>query len=197
MDDEPLLTLVGATSFALGLPFFFGALAKLRDPGRFVSIVREYRLVPDQLASFVAGGVVAAELAVAALLASGLAIAISSTCATLLSLGFVGAVLINLRRRRAIICGCFGDDERISGRTVLRLLTMTGAGIFTSGAALAVHEVSALSDPSQFLRRAAIGVPIALLGRWIIAVPELAELAHVRLNRRQGLSDTREPRAAS
>lgn len=64
MDDDPLLTLVGVTSFALGLPFLAGAFAKLREPARFVSIVREYRLVPEQLVAFAAGGVVAAEVGV-------------------------------------------------------------------------------------------------------------------------------------
>jgi uncharacterized membrane protein YphA (DoxX/SURF4 family) len=196
MDDDVLLALVGGTSFALGLPFMIGAVAKLRDPGRFVSIIREYQLVPEQLLAVAAGGIIAAELGLAILLVSGIATAVVALSAALLSLVFLGAVLINLRRRRAIACGCFGDDERISGRTVLRLLTMTGAAIVTSLGALIAPETSALTDPSPFVGRAAIGIPIALFGWWLITLPQVADLADLQLKRRPVPSDASEAQVA-
>lgn len=197
MNDEPLRTLVGGTSLALGLPFLAGALAKLRDPARFLSVVQEYRLVPERLVPLVAVGLIMAELAVAVLLASGVAIAFTAMFASLLCLAFLAAVLINLGRHRTIPCGCFGGDEGISGRTVLRLLTMTGGGVFTCVGALVVREAHTLSDPSQFLGRAALGIPAALLGSWIVTLPELAELLVVQPNRRPVPSGTSEASATS
>lgn len=176
MVDEHFLPLIGGMSFALALPFGAAALRKLRHPVRFVAVVREYRILPDELGQFAAGSVIAAELAVAVLLVSGTAIAVASAGAALLCLGFLGAVLINLRRRRDIPCGCFGDDERISVRTVARLLVMTGASIATLAGALLARDLSLLSNASQLLGRAAVGVPIALLGSWIVTLPELTEL---------------------
>lgn len=106
MVDEHLLPLVGGMSFALALPFGAAALWKVRHPVRFVAVVREYRVLPDELGYFAAGSVIAAELAVAVLLVSGTAVAVASAWAALLCLGFLGAVLINLRRRRDVRCGC-------------------------------------------------------------------------------------------
>lgn len=105
---------------ALALLFLAAAAHKLRSPTRFRATLAAYEVLPHgwpRLLHAVAIAVVAAEAAIAiALLAPPLASGAAAAGAVLL-LGYAAAIAVNLRRGRAIDCGCGGPGlkERVIG----------------------------------------------------------------------------------
>ncbi len=117
---------------ALSLSLLFGAAAahKLRDLGRFRSVLTGYRLLPAGLEAPAAVMVIGAEVlsAVALLVPSWRTL--GAGLAIVLLLGYAAALGVNLLRGRVRIdCGCLGLDrsERIGWWMVIRNLFLAAA----------------------------------------------------------------------
>lgn len=146
--DPGLVTDLGlAVQLALGLVFLRSVWSKLRRPSEFAGVVDGYRLVPARTAPGVAGAVILAEGFVAASLLLGWMVLAGAIVALALTAAFAVGTTINLRRGREIDCGCFGEGEKISPRSLQRL-SFVGAGAVLLTAGLASGEVSrgALGD---------------------------------------------------
>ena len=93
----------------------WAALAKISDPDAAVRAVRAYQLLPEALVRPVAWGLPFAELALALLLAVGLATRLAAAgLAVLLGL-FMVAIAAAWARGLQIHCGCFGGGGPATG----------------------------------------------------------------------------------
>ena len=131
-----------AALFIGGL-FLLAAGHKLADFARFQATVRAYRLVADDMAGFLAGLAVLAELVIA-----GMALSIGASwqqagilgAMALLAL-YAGVILLNIARDNvAIDCGCLGfaaRAPRLTPALALRNLVLVATG------ALALLPISA------------------------------------------------------
>lgn len=136
-----------AVQLALGLVFARSLAPKLRRPSEFVAVVDGYQLVPGRAAPLVAAALIAAEAVVAVSLLAGLQVVIGAIAALALAVVFAIGTTVNLRRGRAIDCGCFGEAEQISSRSLVRLgLVAAGALALNVGLATGAVSRSALAD---------------------------------------------------
>jgi uncharacterized membrane protein YphA (DoxX/SURF4 family) len=93
----------------------WAALAKISDPDAAVRAVRAYQLLPEALVRPVAWGLPFAELALAVLLAAGLATRLAAVCSAVLLGSFMVAIGSAWARGLQIDCGCFGGGGPASG----------------------------------------------------------------------------------
>jgi hypothetical protein len=108
------------------------AAGKLGEPRRFASIIRNYRIVPDAAASWLARLLPAIEGLLGALLLLSIAPTPAGLASAAIFLVFGGAIAVNLLRgRRDIACGCFGSHEYapLSWTHVLRNLALMAAAL--------------------------------------------------------------------
>jgi hypothetical protein len=109
LDTLPQLTL----ALALATLFAASAAHKLLARGQWPAIVRQYRLLPEVLATPVATLVPLAEALAAAGLLWPSTRSAGALSAVALLLTYAAALAINLHRGRASIdCGCFGTQRR-------------------------------------------------------------------------------------
>lgn len=122
------LVLVLVLRGALAALFLGAGFQKLRRRARFLRIVRRYRLLPDAAVRIVAHVIIVAELAVGSALLAGVGIVGAFAAASVLLVGFAGAVTVNLARGRSFDCGCSMLERAspISWRHVLRNLALAG-----------------------------------------------------------------------
>ncbi len=129
----------------------WAALAKISDPDAAVRAVRAYQLLPEALVRPVAWGLPFAELALAVLLAVGLATRLAAAAsATLLAL-FMVAIAAAWARGLQIDCGCFGGGGATTGvqPSDYLLELVRDAGLLVVAALLAWRPQSRLSLDSQ------------------------------------------------
>jgi uncharacterized membrane protein YphA (DoxX/SURF4 family) len=93
----------------------WAALAKISDPDAAVRAVRAYQLLPEALVRPVAWGLPFAELALAVLLAAGLATRLAAVCSAVLLGLFMVAIASAWARGLQIHCGCFGGGGPATG----------------------------------------------------------------------------------
>ncbi len=129
----PVLAKTGlVVRLAIGTVFALSTGGKVRDPKGFARGVVDYQILPARLAYCVGLLVIPLEgvLAVSHLTGWGLSAAVPLALGLVASFGV--AVGVNLGRRRALPCYCFGTlgEETISGRSLARLfLLMLGEGL--------------------------------------------------------------------
>ncbi len=101
----------GIARVVLAVVFATACLHKLRAPGRFVGVLRAYRVLPDRIAGVAAAIVMLAEGCVAITLWLPAIAPAALACGSLLLIAYSAAIALNLRRgRRHIDCGCgFGS----------------------------------------------------------------------------------------
>ena len=87
-------------------------IGDLTEAGRTVAL---YRIVPDDFAQLVGGVMPFVEVAVALLLAAGLATRIAAVGAAMLLVAYVAAIVSVWARGLSIDCGCFGGGGNVSG----------------------------------------------------------------------------------
>ena len=170
---------------ALGLVFALAGWSKVRAPRTFVMRVRAYGLLPGHVVPVFSFGIVVAELSISLALLLG-ALVVPALLAGVGLLGLFGAaVAVNLARERRVPCACFGnEDEPISFKTLSRLGALALAGtalviLFASGAATSHSPAHLWETPAKrtYLTAAAsLSIGIALLSRWLYALPELGSL---------------------
>jgi uncharacterized membrane protein YphA (DoxX/SURF4 family) len=93
----------------------WAALAKISDPDAAVRAVRAYQLLPEALVRPVAWGLPFAELALALLLAVGLATRLAAAGSAVLLGLFMVAIAAAWARGLQIHCGCFGGGGPATG----------------------------------------------------------------------------------
>lgn len=128
--SDPLATIF-LRSF-LALLFAGAAYSKLRHQEQFFGVVRNFRLMPEWLASPFATLLPWLELAVAIGLLIDPAVPYAAAVASGLLVVFAFAIGINVARgRKAIDCGCFrtGYKQNLSWLLVLRNVLLAGAGL--------------------------------------------------------------------
>ncbi|TDC01252.1 hypothetical protein E1267_32410 [Nonomuraea longispora] len=96
------------------------ALGKLRDVPGFARSVAAYRVLPGRLAWPAAAGVLAAELAAAALLLVPGGRRWGAVVAGALFAAFLAAMASVVRRRMTVDCGCFGGRDLVGAGTLVR-----------------------------------------------------------------------------
>src|SRR5438128_8560007 len=117
---------------ALALLFLVAASHKLRDPGRFLATLAEYRLLPAAAVPLAAILVIGVEVVVAMALLVPERRAPGPVAAALVLAVYGAAIGINLARgRRHIDCGCAGPAVRrpISGWLVARNAALAAAAL--------------------------------------------------------------------
>jgi hypothetical protein len=181
--------LLFALQLSLGLVFLIAAAPKLRHPKVFARGVVEYRVIPAPLAFALGIILIPIETWLAIAFATGwwidTAIPVSFVVLTI----FFIAVTINLRRKRPIACGCFGDaSEEISLRTLVRLFLLMGAVLIVllgGGVSLASHLFAAEQATSDtaivFALSLILAIFLLLIGSWVLSLPELLSIATPRL----------------
>jgi uncharacterized membrane protein YphA (DoxX/SURF4 family) len=105
----------------LGAVFIYAAWTKLRDPWAvFAVAIDSFQILPLWGVEWVARTLPWFELAVGVLLISGRWLRISTTASSLLLLVFFGLLVRAQLKGMQIQCGCFGLDEPLSWKTVMR-----------------------------------------------------------------------------
>lgn len=188
VDPGVLADLGFALQLALGGMFGLSAASKLRRPADFAAIVDGYQLVPTRATPWVAGAVILAESFVAVSCLAGWQVLVGAITVLALVLVFAIGTTINLRRGRAIDCGCFAEAEEISPRTLQRLGIIASGGALLS-AGLVSEEVSreslANSVDQGLLNGGAYLIATAGISAFLILAARLA-LESRSILRRQG-----------
>jgi hypothetical protein len=106
-------------------------LEKARSPREFFEGVQRYRLLPLGLAPAVGTGLIALELVLGGLLASGLAPNVAAVGAIGLFGVFAAALAVSLARSNRAPCHCFGASEleTISVVALVRAVALTGLAV--------------------------------------------------------------------
>jgi uncharacterized membrane protein YphA (DoxX/SURF4 family) len=106
---------------ALGAVFVYAAWTKLRVPWElFAMEVDSYQLLPLKAVEFVARTLPWFELVVGLLLIAGFWLRTASLAITLLLAGFFTLMVRAYAKGMEIPCGCFGANDIISWKTLLR-----------------------------------------------------------------------------
>jgi uncharacterized membrane protein YphA (DoxX/SURF4 family) len=104
-----------AARLLLATVWAWAAVAKISDPDAAVRAVRAYQLLPEALVRPVAWGLPFAELALALLLAVGLATRLAAAGSAVLLGLFMAAIASAWARGLQIHCGCFGGGGPATG----------------------------------------------------------------------------------
>jgi uncharacterized membrane protein YphA (DoxX/SURF4 family) len=106
---------------ALGAMFIYAAWSKLRDPWAvFAVAIDSFQILPLWAVECVARTLPWFELVVGVLLISGQWLRISTAASSLLLLVFFGLLVRAQLKGMQINCGCFGPEEPLSWKTIIR-----------------------------------------------------------------------------
>ena len=195
--SEITYSLSDALRYTLAAVLLISALAKSRHPALFAQTIREYKLMPNAAAWPSSVTILAAESGLAAALLAGWHTTAAALAATVLFGVFAIAVLVNVARRRAVTCGCFGrQDEPISTRTLSRLaLLMVASSALSWMTSFPSTSEPPIADWSMRTASAlALGTGLLVAAAWLLYIPELWRFgrrsltgdAHVLVNERDG-----------
>ena len=184
--DTPLnLQIAVSAQLALGFVFGSASVTKIRSPRSFTRDVAAYELLPPRVSSVLALVLIVAEFFLAIAFLSGWAVMVALPVSLAILLTFLLAVSINLKRRRRIACGCFGDrTEEISPRSLARLILLLAlvVGLLTTriaGGALPSLWHALADGTSTMLLGETIFAAVFLIiaGAWVLHLPELLDVA--------------------
>jgi hypothetical protein len=157
------------------------AWSKARDISAFVSGVKDYRVVPQSLATPTAVLVIVLEAALGLLHVGGVAAAFVVS-ATLGLFGCFGiALAINLRRGRTMPCHCMGHDDDSSLQTAaLRLISLAMLeGISAYLSIGSAYDGAPITRPHAIGDVVEISTWIALAAQIVIWLPATRSLTTV------------------
>ena len=156
-------------ALTLGLFFLRSAWGKLADVRGFRHGLADYHLLPAWAVAPLAWALPLLEAVLAAALLVGVALPVAAAGAAGLLLTFSVAIVINLRRGRAIACNCHGSAQPtpISWGLVVRNALLLVLALLLVGAA--PHTVSLASLAARWQAEWALvaswnSVPLAVLG---------------------------------
>lgn len=191
-DPSVVQALTYAIQLAVGATFAVAVVPKLHRPARFRRVVAGYDLLPH-LAPVAAIAVTAAEASIAVCFLTGWVMVIALPLAVVVLALFAAATALNLARGRIVECGCFGgSDERISGRSLARLLVLgLGVGCLAIAVATGTARVTtaswlasgAMASFAYFAEVAGLALALLIATVWILNIKAL--LAMIELGRRE------------
>jgi uncharacterized membrane protein YphA (DoxX/SURF4 family) len=115
---------------ALGAVFVYAAWTKLRTPWElFAMSIDSYQLLPPKAVELVARTLPWFELAVGLLLIAGFWLRSAAAATALLLAVFFGLMVRAYAKGMEINCGCFGANDIISWKTLLRDGSMLAAAL--------------------------------------------------------------------
>ena len=166
-----MTALAVSARLVLGTVFLLSAITKLASPGQFAKDVRSYRVIPELLATPFAWGLTFAELAVAALLLTGLLASWAAAAAAVMLIAFMMAVASAMARGFKLSCGCFGIlyREKVGWSTQLRDGTLLLAALVVlakDDGSMAIGAIA--SDPINPGNAAILGITALALGLSIV-----------------------------
>jgi uncharacterized membrane protein YphA (DoxX/SURF4 family) len=116
---------------ALGGIFLYAGYVKLRDPWQlFAAGIRDYEMVPNWAADLLAQTLPYFELLIGLLLIAGRFLRLSTVATSCLLLVFFSLMVRAFAQGKEINCGCFGPNELISWKTLLRDGSMLAGSLF-------------------------------------------------------------------
>jgi putative oxidoreductase len=119
---------------ALGAVFIYAAWTKLRDPWAVFAVsIDSFQVLPLWGVEWVARTLPWFELAVGVLLISGRWLHVSTAASSLLLLVFFGLLVRAQLKGMQINCGCFGPDEPLSWKTVMRDGALLSSSLLITG----------------------------------------------------------------
>jgi len=174
-----------AVQVGFGLLLFLAAFPKLVRLRGFIATVRAYRLLPPTGAPLVAIVLLVAEFALAIAFVFSLYVPIAVYAAGVLLVLFATAVAINLRRNSKIACGCFGGNEVISNRSLVRLAVLGSAVVLVAVLGpIHVHLPIVITHGGAgirfFLTTVSTAGSLILSGAWLLTLPEVSHLFRPR-----------------
>lgn len=173
--DSLMAPATAVAQLAVGFVFALAAVWKVRRFREFRATVFAFALIDRRLVSSAAILILAAEGTLAAMLIGGAVRSVALPGAAALLALFGLAVGLNLARGRAVKCGCFGNSERISVRTLWRIALLSCATLLASVAPPATESVVGLALPAGLLLVLAAAA-FLLLGSLVFAGAALADL---------------------
>ena len=149
-------TLLVFGRFTLGALFVYAAYAKLHFNGGwhfgdyhlfFAMAIDSYRMLPFWAVPLLSQGLPWLELALGALLISGLALRWVGAATSGLLLVFIGAMVRAKILGLEINCGCFGNNEKLGTLTILRdsSLLVLALAVTIGAFVLAKHKATTSS----------------------------------------------------
>lgn len=170
---ESLLLLV---QLSLGLVFLAAFATKVRAPADFLRGIAEYEILPPSLARAAGILLIPMEGFLALAHLTGWMLAPASIAGLVTLSAFAVAVGVNLRRRRDLPCHCFGGGggERISGKTLARLVLMLGGELgVLAGVGLAPVR---LQSASELVHTVLLCVLLLTVSAWLLRAREVWSL---------------------
>jgi uncharacterized membrane protein YphA (DoxX/SURF4 family) len=114
-------SIILALRLILGAIFLYAGYVKLKEPWElFALAITQYQLLPLKAVEFVARTLPLFEVALGLMLIAGFWLRISATLTSALLLVFFALMIRSYAMGMQINCGCFGGDEVISWKTMLR-----------------------------------------------------------------------------
>ncbi|OLB73944.1 MAG: hypothetical protein AUI14_24955 [Actinobacteria bacterium 13_2_20CM_2_71_6] len=165
---------------ALGVVFLVSTAGKLRSPAAFLRGVAEYEILPRPLALALGVALIPAEAFLAVAYLTGWAVAVAPPLTVVLLLVFAAAVAITLRRRRDVLCHCYGSfgSERVSLRSLAQLgLLLAAALAVWSGPGGGAGPGRVLHGPGEITLALAWALGGILVALWVLRADELVALA--------------------
>ena len=162
-----------ALQLILVLVFGASVVGKLRDPGAFVKVVRDYELPGRRSAPLIAAAVVVAEVILLVFLLTGLVPVVPVALGLALTGCFAVGISWTLRRGLDIACGCLGDSrERVTPRTLVRL-----ALLWLAFAAMGLILVLDQEAPRSAAGSLGSGISAEFLAQSLLLVAALGAVA--------------------
>ena len=178
MEDHSVsAVLVLVLRFFLGGFLLSSALGKLRDRRVFAQGVRAYQILPEWAVGLAGYGLPWGELMLALALLLGVALPLAGAAVALLLLVFIGAVVVNLRRGRAIACNCHGiaGTKTIGWGTVARNALLASAALMVALLAPWISTPNGLLSHWPALLAPGAFAVLGLLLAWCFVVVALVE----------------------
>jgi hypothetical protein len=189
MEPSIRLFFVFSVQLGIGIVFLLSAIPKLRQPHAFVQSVAEYKILPTLVARGFGLLLIPLEAFLAIAFLTGWMTNLAIPLGAMLIIAFLVAVGVNLRRRRRIACGCFGNArEQISFRTVVRLCLLLAAALFLFVAKNILDTwlpdltttVVTSGMLVYVLLPALQAIFLLLIAAWVLSLPELASIVRYR-----------------
>jgi uncharacterized membrane protein YphA (DoxX/SURF4 family) len=177
-EGECVMSILALTlRFALAIVLAVAALAKARSFGDFSRTVEV--LIPGRRGvTAVAGGVVAAEAALAVLLAAGVVPSAVAVATLVLFAVFAGISLWAVRRGLHVNCNCFGRSERELGKDSLQTSLVLAAATLVYLALLQIDEPPL--SLGELPLAICLGAAAVLAARWAFASRGLVAIVRQR-----------------
>ncbi len=185
MDVDLQLYFADALRIVVGFVFLLSSSSKVRRPAEFARMVMDYRVLPPLASQAFAYVLIPTEVFLGLAFLSGRLWGVALWLAIGVLMLFLAAVGINLRRGRKVACGCFGRaDERLSGRTLARLLLLLAALVAVGGYSV-IHPGRFPVSPSSLtlpylVHVLVFAVFLMVLAAWALSAPELFRVLRAR-----------------